>query len=122
VAAEPCAVQRAPRHPRRRRGGHPDAGHPGPEGTTITRLLDKLEEAGLIRRERSYPDRRQVICQATPKGKRLLDELDPLVDEADETAVASLTPAQVEELVHLLDEVRASNAVRGAARSGARSE
>jgi DNA-binding MarR family transcriptional regulator len=32
------------------------------EGTTITRLLDKLEEAGLIRRERSYPDRRQVLC------------------------------------------------------------
>src|ERR671921_535272 len=32
------------------------------EGTTITRLLDKLEEAGLIRHERSLPDRRQVMC------------------------------------------------------------
>ena len=28
------------------------------EGTTITRLLDKLEDAGLVRRERSFPDRR----------------------------------------------------------------
>lgn len=27
------------------------------EGTTITRILDKLEDAALIRRERSYPDR-----------------------------------------------------------------
>lgn len=90
------------------------------EGTTITRLLDKLDEAGLIRRERSYPDRRLVICRATSKGKRLLDQVDPLVDEADEAAVASLTTAQVEQLVRLLDAVRASNAVRGAARSGAR--
>ena len=31
------------------------------EGTTITRLLDKLEAGGLIRRERSEPDRRQVV-------------------------------------------------------------
>src|SRR5512146_1597978 len=37
------------------------------EGTTITRLLDKLEEAGLIRRERSVPDRRQVMCYVTPE-------------------------------------------------------
>src|SRR6478672_2280184 len=48
------------------------------EGTTITRLLDKLEEAALVRRERSYPDRRQVICHATPEGIRLLDTLVPL--------------------------------------------
>src|SRR5205085_213467 len=28
----------------------------------ITRLLDKLEKAGLARRERTSPDRRQVFC------------------------------------------------------------
>jgi DNA-binding MarR family transcriptional regulator len=38
------------------------------EGTTITRLLDKLEEAGLIRRERGYPDRRQVLCFVSDAG------------------------------------------------------
>ena len=43
------------------------------EGTTITRLLDKLEDAGLVRRERTLPDRRQVICYATPKGQQPLD-------------------------------------------------
>src|SRR5919112_1708758 len=31
------------------------------EGTTITRLLDKLEESELITRERAAPDRRQGI-------------------------------------------------------------
>jgi DNA-binding MarR family transcriptional regulator len=89
------------------------------EGTTITRLLDKLEEAGLIRRERSFPDRRQVICHATDAGARLLDQLDPLVDASDVAAVATLADADVEALVRLLDAVRAANAERGAARGAA---
>ena len=89
------------------------------EGTTITRLLDKLEEAGLVRRERAHPDRRQVICHATPEGKRLLDQLDPLVDASDAAAVGTLSDAEVESLVQLLDAVRAANAARGAARHSA---
>ena len=89
------------------------------EGTTITRLLDKLEAAGLIRRERSLPDRRQVICYATERGKRLLDELDPLTDAADEEAVAALDEEQLEQLIAMLDAVRAANATRGAPRTAA---
>jgi DNA-binding MarR family transcriptional regulator len=92
------------------------------EGTTITRLLDKLEEAGLINRERSLPDRRQVICHATAAGKRLLDEIDPVVDAADEEAVASLPTAQLARLIEMLDTIRADNAERGAPRTMARSE
>ncbi len=38
----------------------------------ITRLLDKLEKAGLARRERASPDRRQVFCYITPKGLEVL--------------------------------------------------
>lgn len=92
------------------------------EGTTITRLLDKLETAELITRERSLPDRRQVICHATPAGKRLLDRIDPVVDAADEEAMASLSPKQAAAFVSLLDQVRADNAGRGAPRSLARME
>ena len=92
------------------------------EGTTITRILDKLEAAGFIRRERSTPDRRQVLCVATASGRKLLDELDPVVDAADEEAMASLDAAQVEQLIDLLDTVRAANAERGAPRSAARTE
>jgi len=87
------------------------------EGTTITRLLDKLEDAGLIRRERSFPDRRQVICYATDAGKKLLESLDPRVDSADEEAVSSLSESQLERFIELLDAVRSSNAERGAPRS-----
>jgi MarR family transcriptional regulator, organic hydroperoxide resistance regulator len=90
------------------------------EGTTITRLLDKLEDAGLIRRERSTPDRRQVMCYATDAGRALLDELDPRVDAMDEQVVSALSPVQLEQFIELLDVIRAANAERGAPRTATR--
>lgn len=87
------------------------------EGTTITRLLDKLETAGLIERERTSPDRRQVICRATSAGKRLLDEIDPLIDAADEEVMASLGPRQLRQFIATLDRLRHANAGRGAPRT-----
>jgi DNA-binding MarR family transcriptional regulator len=89
------------------------------EGTTITRLLDKLDEAGFIRRERSVPDRRQVLCFVTDAGRKLLDALDPKVDSADEAAMEALSETQAARLIELLDAVRASKAERGAPRSAA---
>ena len=76
------------------------------EGTTITRLLDRLESAGLIRRERSVPDRRQVVCRVTDAGKKLLDKLDPLVDAADEATMASLTKRDLDQFITILDRIR----------------
>lgn len=87
------------------------------EGTTITRLLDKLETAGLIERERSLPDRRQVICHATEAGKRLLDRLDPKIDELDDLVIGFLPERRIEELIRTLDTIRHENAERGAPRS-----
>ena len=79
------------------------------EGTTITRLLDRLEEAGWIRRERAMPDRRQVVCYATETGRKLLDKLDPVVDAADEATMASLSQRDLDQFVQFLDEVRRAN-------------
>jgi DNA-binding MarR family transcriptional regulator len=89
------------------------------EGTTITRLLDKLEHAGLITRERSEPDRRQVRCFMTEEGRRLLGQLDPKVDALDEEAVGFLSPGRLEAFVRTLEEIRRANAARGAPRSSA---
>jgi DNA-binding MarR family transcriptional regulator len=86
------------------------------EGTTITRLVDKLEEAGLIERERSVPDRRQVICRATAAGLALLAELDAVADEADEEMMRALDERQLEDFVEMLDAIRATNAASAAPR------
>jgi MarR family transcriptional regulator, organic hydroperoxide resistance regulator len=92
------------------------------EGTTITRLLDKLEAAGLIRRERSQPDRRQVLCFATGEGRRLLDGLDPKVDALDEQVTAGLSEARLGTLIDMLAEIRQANAGRGAPRHAIRED
>src|SRR5450759_1196720 len=77
------------------------------EAAGITRLLDKRETAGHVVRERSTPDRRQVLCHITPAGLRLLTQLDEPVDAANDYALAMLDDAERHALVELLGAVRA---------------
>ena len=92
------------------------------EGTPITRVIDKLEAAGYLRRNRALPDRRQVLCYITPSGLRLLAEMDPAADAGDEDAVMALSDEELDTLVALLDAIRLGNADRGAPRTMLRSE
>ena len=73
----------------------------------ITRLLDKLEKAGLARRERCSPDRRQVFCYITNTGLDVLRQLDVDMQLADETAAGNLTDSEQRQLLKLLEGVRA---------------
>jgi DNA-binding MarR family transcriptional regulator len=82
------------------------------EAPGITRLLDKLEKAGLARRERCSPDRRQVFCYITPKGLEMVDELDEAMKAADEVAVGSLSEAEQRQLIKLLEGVRSVQQLR----------
>jgi DNA-binding MarR family transcriptional regulator len=73
----------------------------------ITRLMDRLEAKGLVRRERCAEDRRQVLCWATPRGLELLATLDEPVDAAGQRAMAPLSEAEKRELIRLLAAIRA---------------
>ena len=75
----------------------------------VTRLLDRLEVKGLVRRQRCPEDRRQVLCWLTPAGTELVERLDEPVDSADTEAVAMLGPEEQERLLRLLDVVRAGH-------------
>ncbi len=75
----------------------------------ITRLLDRLETKGLVRRQRCPEDRRQVLCWLTPSGTELVERLDEPVDSADAEAVSMLGPEEQDRLLRLLDAVRAGN-------------
>ncbi|MEP6590722.1 MAG: MarR family transcriptional regulator [Gemmatimonadota bacterium] len=72
----------------------------------ITRLIDKLEQAGLVRRSRESEDRREVICRITPDGLALLERLDPIVTADDNRLAPDLSPAELRQLIDLLDRVR----------------
>jgi DNA-binding MarR family transcriptional regulator len=95
------------------------------EAAGITRLLDKLEAAGYVIRERSTPDRRQVLCQITPNGLALLASLDAPVDAVNDTALAGLEEGEKTTLIQLLGAIRAGYrgraddaAAQGSARAG----
>lgn len=42
---------------------------------TVTAVMDKLVERGLVRRDEDPLDRRQHVCRLTPDGEALLDRL-----------------------------------------------
>jgi DNA-binding MarR family transcriptional regulator len=89
------------------------------EAPGITRLIDRLEQAGFVRRERQEADRRQVVCHITPTGDQMLSTLDAEVAAADDAAVSMLSPDDRQELTRLLDAVRRGREGR---RSGGRQE
>lgn len=72
----------------------------------VTRLLDRMEEAGLITRERDSEDRRQVVTRLTRQGRQLVDKLDAPVAEEHQRRLGHLTQAQLRTLVDLLTLVR----------------
>lgn len=80
------------------------------EAPGITRLLDRLEAKGMVRRQRCPEDRRQVLCHATPQALELLARIDGAMDQADDDALGRLSDEEKAQLVRLLDAVRASHA------------
>jgi DNA-binding MarR family transcriptional regulator len=75
----------------------------------ITRLLDRMEQKGLVVRTRSPEDRRQVICRITELGGGLLKKLDRPVDALDDATMGGLDEREIGELIQLLDKVRLHN-------------
>ena len=80
------------------------------EAPGITRLLDRLELKGMVRRQRCPGDRRQVLCHATPQALDLLGRIDGAMDEADDGALGTLSDEDKAHLIRLLDAVRSSHA------------
>ena len=75
----------------------------------VTRMLDRLESKGWVRRERCAQDRRQVLCSITTEGLERLDVLQAPVDRLDDTCMAMLGQQEQQDLVRFLDEIRRGN-------------
>ncbi|HTQ39436.1 MAG TPA: MarR family transcriptional regulator [Pirellulales bacterium] len=72
----------------------------------ITRLLDKLEQRGLIARQRLSANRRVVQVNITPAGLELLNELDAPVRRCHERQLGHLSSEQLAQLIDLLKAAR----------------
>jgi DNA-binding MarR family transcriptional regulator len=71
-----------------------------------TRLLTRMERAGLVTRTRADEDRRHVTTRISSKGQRLVDALDQKVEEEHQRRIGHLSQKQVRKLIKLLTLVR----------------
>jgi DNA-binding MarR family transcriptional regulator len=72
----------------------------------ITGLIDRLERAGMVRRERSTEDRRVVYVAITDLGQETLGRLDDPVLTLHRQLVGKLTRAEQRQLIQLLEKCR----------------
>lgn len=71
-----------------------------------TRLLDRMELAGLVTRSREGEDRRLVTTHITDKGRNLVDELDSVVEGIHQSQLGHLSDDELKTLVSLLTKAR----------------
>ena len=86
------------------------------EPITLCRIVDRLEEAGLIARRRDPDDRRAWLLDLTEKAEPLVGKLRVLANELLGEAFAGLDDDDVTKLRRMLAKIRENVAVRDAAR------
>jgi DNA-binding MarR family transcriptional regulator len=72
----------------------------------ITRLVDRLEAAGLVERRRTEQDRRVVLVKVTSAGRDILARLDRPVLDLHRRQLGHLTRPELAELNRLLVKAR----------------
>jgi DNA-binding MarR family transcriptional regulator len=78
------------------------------EPITLCRMIDRLEEAGLVERRRDPADRRAWLIFLTTKAHPLLGQLRGLADGMIENALSGLDEAKRAELTETLGVIRAN--------------
>jgi len=73
---------------------------------SITSVLDKLEEKGLVERENVPGNRRIYHVSLTPKGQDLIDGVEPVYREHLHYALGDLSEKECVALIRCLERVR----------------
>jgi MarR family transcriptional regulator for hemolysin len=76
------------------------------EAITLSRIIDRLEEAGLVERSADPADRRAWRLHVTARAQPLVEKLRAVADEMIAEAFAGIDPKQVEITREVLGRVR----------------
>jgi DNA-binding MarR family transcriptional regulator len=72
----------------------------------VTRLLDRMEAAGLVVRERGAQDRRFVATRITDKALKLLERIDRELPAMHARQLGHVSQKRLRDLISILEEVR----------------
>ncbi|MEA3081479.1 MAG: hypothetical protein QOD54_1147 [Sphingomonadales bacterium] len=76
------------------------------EPITLSRIVDRLEEAGLVERAADPADRRAWRLHVTAKAQPLVEKLRAVADEMAAEAFGGIDPKDIETARHVLGRVR----------------
>ncbi|MER5197293.1 MarR family winged helix-turn-helix transcriptional regulator [Streptomyces sp. NPDC002755] len=76
--------------------------HPGLDPSTVTRMVQRLEQAGFVTRTADPEDRRAVLVEATSAGEALRGEVDRVWQELERRTLAGLNDVDQTQLARLL--------------------
>ena len=74
--------------------------------SNTTRLIDKLIEKSFVKRTICKENRRKIELFITTEGLTFLNQLDPIIDQAEEEIVGHLKEDEKEEFVSLLKRLK----------------
>ena len=75
----------------------------------VSRLLDRMEDTGLIKRERDPGDRRHVTARITRKGLAMLDQATPELEAVERARAGEIPTSQLQQLIEVLSTVRGNS-------------
>jgi DNA-binding MarR family transcriptional regulator len=76
------------------------------EPITVCRMVDRLQDAGLVERRSDAADRRSWNLYLTPRAHDLLAQLRPLADTMIEEALEGIEPGERDVLYKTLEKLR----------------
>ena len=75
----------------------------------VSRLLDRMEEAELISRERDPDDRRHVTARITRKGLAMLEQATPQLEAVGRARVGRVPTGRLQQLIEVLNTLRGNS-------------
>jgi DNA-binding MarR family transcriptional regulator len=70
--------------------------------STVTGIIDRLEQKGLVQRSRISTDRRVITVTLTDKGRELAEHAPPPIQEKIVEGLQKLPPHEIEKIVQAL--------------------
>lgn len=74
----------------------------------MSRLIGRLEEKGIVRRTRSDTDKRAMLVDLTPSGRRLYPQIEPILVDINKRFLHGFSAQESEQLQKMLERLLAN--------------